>query len=163
MAEGLVYGGSGLSSIDGKGRVTIPSELRQTVEASSGGNFVCLARHTSLPCIIGFGRAERQRQKDDLDFRWRLALERGEDFDREAEGARQAASFAEVGFEPSGRFVLPPMLRHFGGLGAQAFFYGNIWHFCIWDPERLRAQGDRFAMQREILDYHAGTAGGRGK
>jgi hypothetical protein len=53
----VVYAGSGLSTIDAKGRVTIPAELRDTVAESSGENVVCISRHPNLPCLIGYGRA----------------------------------------------------------------------------------------------------------
>ena len=62
MSAFVVYAGSGLSTIDAKGRVTIPAELRDTVAESSGENIVCISRHPNLPCLIGYGRAERQKQ-----------------------------------------------------------------------------------------------------
>jgi MraZ protein len=67
----VVYAGSGLSTIDGKARVTIPAELRDPVAESSGENIVCLQRHPSLPCLIGFGRAERMKRRADIETQWK--------------------------------------------------------------------------------------------
>ncbi len=158
MAGGFVYGGSGLSTIDGKGRCTIPSELRSTVESSSGGNVVCLARHPELPCLMGFGTTERDRLASDLDKQWDYAQQRGEQFDRQAAGGPIASSLMEVGFEASGRFVMPPMLRFFGKLDGQAFFHGNITNFYIWNPSILMEQQTGFEMQKEIAEYFLSEA-----
>ena len=85
MSSFVVYAGSGLSTIDGKGRVTIPAELRDTVAQASGENIVCLARHPSLPCLIGYGRAERQKLREDIETQWKAAVERGGEFVRDQE------------------------------------------------------------------------------
>ncbi|WP_420607827.1 division/cell wall cluster transcriptional repressor MraZ [Novosphingopyxis sp.] len=158
MAGSFVYGGSGLSTIDGKGRCTIPSELRSTVEISSNGNVVCLARHPDLPCLMGFGTAERDRLATDLDKQWDYAQQRGEQFDRQVAGGPIASSLMEIGFEASGRFVMPPMLRHFGKLEGQAFFHGNITNFYIWNPSILLRQEADFEMQKEIAEYFLAEA-----
>lgn len=55
----VVYAGSGVSGVDAKGRTTIPAEIRDSVLQSSGSNSVCISRHSSLPCLIGFGSSER--------------------------------------------------------------------------------------------------------
>ncbi len=158
VAGGFVYGGSGLSTIDGKGRCTIPAELRSTVENSSNGNVVCLARHPTLPCLMGFGTSERDGLVKDLDLQWRFAQQRGAVFDREAAGGLMAASLMETGFESSGRFVMPPMLRHFGKLDGQAFFHGNVTNFYIWNPAILLGQEAGFEMQKEIAEYFLAEA-----
>jgi MraZ protein len=155
---GFVYGGSGLSTIDGKGRCTIPSDLRSTVEASSNGNVVCLARHPDLPCLMGFGTTERDALVTDLKKQWEYAQQRGENFDRQAAGGPLASSLTVIGFEASGRFVVPPMLRFFGKLEEQAFFHGNITNFYIWNPSILLAQETGFEMQKEIAEYFLAEA-----
>jgi MraZ protein len=149
----VVYAGSGLSTIDGKARVTIPAELRDPVAESSGENIVCLQRHSSLPCLIGFGRAERMKRRADIETQWSAAVDRGVDFDREVAGAG-ASSIFETAFEPSGRFVIQPMLKHFGKLAERGFFFGATTHFMLWDPEVFKASAPpAFAHVREELDY----------
>jgi MraZ protein len=159
----IVYAGSGLSTIDGKARVTIPAELRDSVAESSGENIICLSRHASLPCLIGYGRAERLRRRSDLDTQWNAALSRGDDFDREAAGAG-ASSIFETAFESSGRFVLQPMLKHFGKLTDRAFFFGATTHFMLWDPDVFLASAPpAFAHVRQELEYWLADHAKRGK
>ena len=159
----VVYAGSGLSTIDGKGRVTIPAELRDPVSESSGENIVCLQRHPSLPCLIGFGRAERLKRRVDIEAQWSAAVDRGADFDREVAGVG-ASSIFETAFEPSGRFVVQPMLKHFGKLSERVFFFGATTHFMLWDPEVFKVSAPpAFAHVREELDFWLGDFERRGK
>ena len=163
MSALVVYAGSGLSTIDAKGRVTIPAELRDSVAESSGENIVCLQRHSRLPCLVGYGRAERLKHRADIETRWNAAIERGSDFDREVAGAG-ASSIFETAFEASGRFVIQPMLKHFGKLSDRGFFFGATTHFMLWDPEVFKASAPpEFAQVREELDYWLSEHARRGK
>ncbi len=148
-----VYAGSGVSGIDAKGRTTIPAELRDTVQFSSDANMVCLSRHASLPCLIGYGSAERQKLRADIEAQWQASIARGETFDREIAGV-SASSIFETAFEASGRFVLQPMLRHFGKLTDRAFFFGTVTHFQLWNPDVFLADApDAFNHVKEELNY----------
>jgi MraZ protein len=163
VSDLVVYAGSGLSTIDAKGRVTIPAELRDIVAQSSGENIVCLSRHPTLPCLVGYGRAERNKLRADIEAQWQAAVQRGAEFDREVAGAI-ASSIFETAFEASGRFVLQPMLKHFGKLGDRGFFFGATTHFMLWDPEVFKASAPpAFAHVREELDYWLSEHRGRGK
>jgi MraZ protein len=153
VAELVVYTGSGVSSLDAKGRTTIPAELRDMVQLSSDGNTVCLSRHATLPCLIGFGRAERQKLRIDIEAQWQSAVARGDAFDREVAGVT-ASSIFETAFEASGRFVLQPMLRHFGQLENRAFFFGTVTHFQLWNPDVFLAKAPAaFDHVKEELNY----------
>jgi MraZ protein len=159
----VVYAGSGLSSVDGKGRATIPAELRDSVQESSEGNLVCLARHAKLPCLIGFGRTERQKLRADVEAQWQGAIARGDEFDRELAGIT-ASSIFETAFEPSGRFVLQPMLKHFGKIEERAFFFGATSHFMLWNPDIFRDHAPvAFDPIKEELDYWINEQARRGK
>ncbi len=163
MSSLVVYAGSGLSSVDGKGRATIPAELRDSVQESSEGNLVCLARHSTLPCLIGFGRTERQKLRADVEAQWQGAITRGDSFDRELAGI-SASSIFETAFEPSGRFVLQPMLRHFGKIADRAFFFGATTHFMLWNPDIFRDQAPAaFDQIKEELEYWNTEHSRRGK
>ena len=163
MSGLVVYAGSGVSTLDAKGRTTIPAELRDTVQISSDANMVCLSRHVNLPCLIGFGRTERQKLRTDIESQWQAAIARGADFDREIAGV-SASSIFETAFEPSGRFVLQPMLRHFGQLHDRAFFFGTVTHFQLWNPDVFLAQApDAFAHVKEELNYWLNDHAKRGK
>jgi MraZ protein len=159
----VVYAGSGVSSLDAKGRTTIPAELRDTVQQSSEANIVCLSRHATLPCLIGFGRAERQKLRVDIEAQWQAALTRGTEFDRETAGV-SASSIFETAFEASGRFVLQPMLRHFGRLDDRAFFFGTVTHFQLWNPDVFLTEApDTYNHVKDELNYWLHEHGKRAK
>ena len=164
MSASVVYAGSGLSTIDAKSRLTIPAELRDAVAQSSGENSVCLQRHPKLPCLIGFGRAEKQRRLADLDTQWNAAINRGAEFDREEVGA-SASSIFEINFEASGRFVIQPMHKKLGKLTSdRAFFFGVTTHFMLWDPDVFKASApSAFAHVGEELDFWLEDYARRGK
>jgi MraZ protein len=153
MSALVVYAGSGLSKVDDKGRATIPAELRDTVQVSSEANVACLARHPSLPCLIGYGLAEKNKKRSDIEAQWQSAVARGDAFDRELAGV-SASSIFETAFESSGRFVLQPMLRHFGGIGDRAFFFGATTHFMLWNPDIFLADApSAFDAVKDELHY----------
>lgn len=153
MSGSFSYGGSGLSGIDTKGRTTIPAEIRDVVQKSSGGNVVCIGRHRDLPCLVGYGRNERLQNRDIIEEMRRAAIMRGDVFDDEEFGA-SASSLYEINFEPSGRFVLSPMLRHFGKLTSRVFFHGTDTKFLLWDPDIFLAKAPaKFWQAREELEY----------
>ncbi len=159
----VVYAGSGVSSLDAKGRTTIPAELRDTVQLSSEGNLVCLSRHAKLPCLIGYGRAEREKLRTDIETQWQAAVTRGDDFDREIAGIA-ASSIFETPFEASGRFVLQPMLRHFGRLEDRAFFFGTTTHFQLWNPDIFLSEAPAaFNPVKDELNYWLHEHGKRTK
>ncbi|MBL0923680.1 MAG: hypothetical protein IBJ12_04330 [Sphingomonadaceae bacterium] len=149
----VVYAGSGVSGVDAKGRTTIPSELRDSVQQSSGANNVCISRHSNLPCLIGFGGAERLKLRADIEAQWQSAVNRGVEFDRELAGV-SASSIFETAFEASGRFVLSPMLRHFGKIEDRAFFFGATTHFMLWNPDVfLKDAPSAFDPIKDELNY----------
>ncbi len=163
MASLVVYAGSGVSGVDAKGRATIPAEIRDSVQQSSEANLVCLSRHSHLPCLVGFGRAERQKLRVDIETQWQSAVVRGEQFDREMSGIT-ASSIFETAFEASGRFVLQPMLRHFGKLEDRIFYFGATTHFMLWNPDIFMAQApSAFDAVKEELVYWLGEHARRGK
>ncbi len=163
MSALVVYAGSGLSKIDDKGRATIPAELRDTVQTASAANIVCLARHSSLPCLIGYGVAEKNKQRVDIETQWQSAVTRGDQFDRELAGV-SASSIFETAFEASGRFVVQPMLRHFGKLDDRAFFFGATTHFMLWNPDVfLKDAPAAFDHVKDELNYWLSQHERRGK
>lgn len=159
MSSSFSFGGSGLSGIDSKGRTTIPAEIRDVVQKSSEGNIVCIGRHRELPCLVGYGRSERQQNRDIIEEMKRAAILRGEAFDDEEYGAA-SSSLYEINFEASGRFVLSPMLRHFGKLTSRVFFHGTDTKFLLWDPEIFLDEAPaKFKQAREELEYWLSVQG----
>ena len=163
MSSGVVYKGSGLSSIDAKGRTTIPSVLRDSVQQSSGGNTLYVGRHSSLPCLVGIGLEELHEIKSDIQERRSAANARADEFDKEIAGASGSSIF-DVNFEASGRFVLHPMLKFFSKLEDSAFFFGTIGNFLIWNPEIFLNEGpSEFDAQKDELRFWQQEHGRRAK
>ena len=163
MSALVVYAGSGVSGVDAKGRTTIPAELRDSVQQSSGANSVCISRHHSLPCLIGFGGAERLKLRADIEAQWQSAVNRGAEFDRELAGV-SASSIFETAFEASGRFVLSPMLKHFGRIEDRAFFFGATTHFMLWNPDVFLSEAPAgYNAVKDELQYWLAQAGKRDK
>jgi MraZ protein len=163
VSDLVVYAGSGVSGVDAKGRTTIPAELRDSVQQSSGANSVCISRHNSLPCLIGFGGAERLKLRADIEAQWQSAVSRGAEFDRELAGV-SASSIFETAFEASGRFVLSPMLKHFGRIEDRAFFFGATTHFMMWNPDIfLKEAPVAFNPIKDELKYWLSEAAKRSK
>ena len=166
MSALVVYAGSGVSGVDGKGRTTIPAELRDSVqESSAGSNEVHLLRHSEYKCLIGFGAAERSKLRSDLEARLSAAIARGDEFSPEDAGIG-ASSIYKMPFEGSGRFVLNPMLGHFAGIAPESrvFFFGVTTHFLLWNVDTFLAEAPaKFRAEREELDYWLNIHGKRGK
>ena len=163
MSALVVYAGSGVSTVDAKGRTTIPAELRDSVQQSSGANSVCIARHKELPCLVGFGGTERLKLRTDIEAQWQSAVTRGGDFNRELAGI-SASSIFETAFEASGRFVLSPMLKHFGRIDERAFFFGATTHFMLWNPDIfLKEAPVHFDAVKDELNYWLAELVKRGK
>ena len=163
MSALVVYAGSGVSGVDAKGRTTIPAELRDSVQQSSGSNSVCISRHASLPCLIGFGGTERLKLRTDIETQWQSAVGRGAEYDRELAGV-SASSIFETAFEASGRFVLSPMLKHFGRIEDRAFFFGATTHFMLWNPDVfLKEAPASFNPIKDELNYWLAEAAKRSK
>ena len=66
MTVARTFAGAGLASIDAKGRMTLPSDLRDVLLATSPEHKVCLSVHERHDCLIGYGTAEQERKMTDI-------------------------------------------------------------------------------------------------
>jgi len=156
-----IYQGYGVQQVDQKGRVAIPSSLRDTLSANAAlsdgqaGTF-CLSTHENDRCLIGFdGAYARIRHQALLSRQERILSETGavdHNLMRTGIGPTEA-----LPLDASGRFVLPDFPRARARIGNFAFFWGAGDTFEIWDPETLVAYPDapevmkdaaRFLMQK---------------
>src|SRR5690349_5382529 len=107
-----LFQGSALNAVDAKGRVSIPSFLRSVIERRGNAKTVVLAKHESFPCLSAYDPAYAALKHAKLE---RL-LEK-EETNPEAEleyQARNLMAFAaseEVGYDSSGRILMPPMMK----------------------------------------------------
>ncbi len=125
QARPVSYSGQGFSLLGEKGRFVLPPEFRKAVrESGQGERILCLTRHSKWKCLIGFGLGRVAQFEAELDREERIALERGQDFDREMRAA-QLYGFTQVPFDDSGRFVLPERYFRLGGLTDAVYFQGG--------------------------------------
>lgn len=147
-----LYEGFALQSVDEKGRVAIPADLRAAVERNSDIRSIVVGRHPFDPCLSVH------------DLSWsvekfnRIDNPAESPFEGNAGGARaKRRAFGVVErapFDASGRFVIPPFFRQKAQIGRWAFFTGSGETFDIWAPEALmRAEGADFEEIRELCEF----------
>ncbi len=153
------YSGSAMSSIDDKGRLSVPAFLRKDLIDSSNGRTLCLGTHEKWDCLVGFGLSRKVDILSDIEKQWEAAIARGDSFDKDAAGARIFPSIQDLSFDASGRFGLPPQLRDIGGLEEDVFFHGIGTTFCLWSPQTLLDTTHDVPVDRRLVEHHIKEAG----
>ena len=136
-----VFIGTFENKVDRKGRVSVPASFRQSL---SGGAFSGILAFPSR-------RAEAIEACGMELMEQLIAAQSQVDLMSDERGSAAAEIFydlQQLSLDGEGRAILPPELRAFAGIDAQATFVGVGKIFQIWNPERLGA-------------YRAGLAGGR--
>jgi MraZ protein len=138
------FQGSALNAVDAKGRLSVPAFVRSVIERRSDARAIVVGAHEIAPCLTAYGRFYARNLYDDMERR-RLADEgRGAAPDDHYDRARRLFGMTEdVPYDPSGRIVLPPMMRRKGGIGDFALFVGVGAMVEIWDPRAAIAQGGK--------------------
>ncbi len=134
--------GSGLSVIDGKGRVSIPPDLRNAVIANSAERSFYLGKQSGHAALVGYDKAALEDRNRNIEAAEMSAAANGvPEYDF---GARSKTfpSVEPVPFDTSGRFVLSAKLRARAQLDNLAFFAGFGRFFCIWNPFILIERAD---------------------
>lgn len=77
------------------------------------------------------------------------------------EGARAFQRFLfgtafEIELDRQGRLVVPAVLRHFAGLGAEAVVVGARDHLELWSPDRWQAFSERMDRPEVLAEYFQG-------
>jgi MraZ protein len=157
------YWGNGISPRGDKGRFVLPVDFRGAVLAASGNSpILCLDSHHKLPCLVGFGLSRAEGFADQILHEERVALERGEPFDRE-ERAAQLSGFVRSKFDDSGRFILPDYLGEAIEAGEALYFHGGDSHFTIWAPDVLFTMGDGWRSAKATCRALMAEGAGRGR
>jgi MraZ protein len=134
----IPYQGYALNGIDGKGRVGIPAGLRAAVEANGGGErTLFVSKHKTDPCLVCHDRAWANLLASELKADEQQDRSEGRSFDRPNAQRRTFTLVDEVGFDGSGRFVIPGFLKSRAELDDCALFFGVGQQFEIWSPRVL--------------------------
>ena len=138
------FSGQGFSLQRDKGRFVLPPTFRKTVKESSGGKPVlCLAKHDRWTCLTGFGLSRGEDFEAQMDREEAHAEKLGNPYDRDMR-AMQLYGFAEVPFDDSGRFVLPPHLGDLCAISDQLYFQAAGPFFVLFSPDEIYKMGPGF-------------------
>jgi MraZ protein len=156
------FSGQGFSLRGEKDRFVLPADMRNPIAEASGERVLCVGRHESWPCLVGFG-TDRIAQFDDiLDRQQAEARQNGDKFDR-ALRSGQLWSFKKHAFDASGRFVLNPSSVKLGRIEDQLYFHGVGEVVTIWNPEILLGLGDEFDFFKIYCEQEMAEAMAKGK
>lgn len=138
------YSGQAYSPAGDKGRFVLPPLFRKAVKDSSDGRVLCLMKHPTWNCLVGFGLSRKEELEAQLDREEDRATALNKDFDRDTR-ASQLFGFQEMPFDDSGRFVMPDHLRSLANIEDGLFFQGGGRFFTLWNPAELAKMGDDWA------------------
>jgi transcriptional regulator MraZ len=121
-------------SLDAKGRLVLPAQVRSMVEEGA-----VLTRSNRERYLLGF----TARDFDDLGRR--LAEHTAKDPQRRMVERFWFASARQVELDRSGRILIPQALREYAGLETDVVVAGVNECFEIWDQDRYDAEQARVA------------------
>ncbi len=157
------YSGQGFSPRGEKGRFVLPPSFRHAIAPKAEDNRVlCLAKHDRWNCLTGFGLARTDTFDTLAGIDEDNAIRLGKDFDRDWR-LTQLWSFSEVGFDASGRFVLPDHLAELCGIAEGICFLGGGQFFTLWAPASLYAMGAGWEGQQAVCRKLEADARGKRK
>ncbi len=134
----LIYRGQGFSLRRDKNRFVLPNLFRGTVRESSNGQTLCLAKHESWNCLVGYGLSRVAQFEDIIEQEREFAMKAGQPFDRDMK-AMTLYNYHEIPFDGSGRFVLPEDLATLAEVDDQLYFQGAGQYFFVFAPDALAA------------------------
>jgi MraZ protein len=114
----------------------VPAFIRGVVERRSDARAIVVGMHEVSACLSAYDRGYARILYAENERR-RLA-EEAAGGDRLAHHARARRTFGlteEVTYDPSGRIILPPMMRRRGQIEDMALFVGVGGTFEIWNPK----------------------------
>lgn len=157
----VIFSGQGLSPRGDKDRFVLPASFRKALAPGGArGGEVFISKHSAWNCLTGFGLARREGLLAEIDREHEMAVRAGQPFDRDMRYF-QLFDCAEVGFDASGRFIVPRHLRELVGIADAIYFQGSGPFFTLWSPAVLAEQtGAQWASAQAACRALAGQAGG---
>lgn len=130
--------GSATHKLDGKGRVSIPADFRDVLEAHGAKDrFVLVPAQEAGDPHLAFTVSGHERLVERLGSGEEMFASEAEE--RETR-RRYVWSAKPIAIEHTGRFVLSKELRDRIGLTDQVLFIGDGPTFQIWEPGRFEAR-----------------------
>ena len=137
--ETVVFQGASSLSLDGKGRLSVPTRHRDVLQATAQGQLT-ITRHPH-GCLMIFPRPEWEK------FRERIAS-----LPMSAQWKRIFMGNAmDVDMDATGRVLISPELRSAAGIQKDTMLLGMGNHFELWDRASYDAQETQ-ALQGDMPD-----------
>src|SRR5262245_60306796 len=123
----MLFLGEYLHSVDGKGRIAVPTRFRSKIERGA------VVTRGIEPCLYVYSietweQKARELETVNLDARQRRIVER-----------RLFAPALDIELDAQGRLLVPPKLRQYAGLNGDAAIIGARDRFELWSAERWQA------------------------
>jgi MraZ protein len=117
-----------VNRIDKKGRVSVPSSFRSTLELNGFKGMVCYPS-PSLSSIEGCTVNRIKKLSDAIDSLGPFSSERS------TFSASILADSHQINFDQEGRVIVPSELINFAGISNEISFVGMGETFQMWNPE----------------------------
>ncbi|WP_101760184.1 division/cell wall cluster transcriptional repressor MraZ [Oceanicoccus sp. KOV_DT_Chl] len=124
-----MYQSSHSISMDAKGRLAIPTKVRELLLADCGGRIVVTA-HTDERCLLIYPEPEWDQKLPEI----KALPNRNKKAARMQRRLLGYATPMEVD-EANGRLLLPPTLREFAGLDKKLMLVGMLNRYELWDEQ----------------------------
>jgi MraZ protein len=133
-----MFQGASSITLDGKGRLSVPTRHREVLTANAQGR-VTLTKHPH-GCLMLFARPEWEH------FRGRIAA-----LPMQAQWWKRIflGNAQDVELDGTGRVLIAPELRAAAGLQREVVLLGMGNHFEVWDAARY-AEQEAQAMQADM-------------
>jgi MraZ protein len=131
-----VFQGASQLTLDGKGRVSIPSRHRDVLTAQCEGRLT-LTRHPD-GCLLVYPRPVWEARREAI-----AALP----YSARALQRLLLGSAADTEIDSAGRVLVPAELRAAAALERDVMLLGMATHFELWDVARLAQQEQRHLAQ----------------
>lgn len=146
-----------VTTVDPKGRLSIPATYRQVIEGRGGGREILIGKHATDPCLVCYDPGQEEKLTERLDEQRVADLARG-DADAHAKRSRDFFGNADIySWDPSGRVSLHPFLKKTAKLDSVALFIGFGQGFEIWDLRTAYEQSDQ--RLREAAEFYLSERG----
>ena len=123
-----MFRGATLVNLDSKGRITVPSRYRTTLNEASEGQMVCTIDHNQ-PCLLLYTLPEWEKIELKL-----AALSSMNPAERRVQRLLLGHA-SECQMDSAGRLLLASTLRQHAGLTKEVMLVGQFNKFELWDEQ----------------------------
>lgn len=146
----MSFSGTFFNSIDPKGRLSIPAELRALLSDVYGDELLIVTRRKDA--LVAYPCSEWAKIKARVD-----AMPNGDAKDLIYRNRISPA--VERGFDRQGRIAVPPSLRTLAGFEKEVVVIGMADKVELWDQVRYNAHMQESELQLEALKTELGDLG----